>query len=504
MFLPMVYPLLPKSFRQPLDRTAMSLMVILAGLIALLLWSGDHTTPKVRDFSWQNQQIGSEDTAFILTFNRPMDWQSVAENLQIQPPLTGKFSWSGRRFAYTLTQVIPYGTDFQIQLKEAQEAVLGAAAQPKSIQPFVSQFHSRDRAFIYLGVEPAEAGRLILYNLTQKQKTVLTPPNLVVTDFQAYPTGDRILFTATEQARLQQTGVDLKLYTVSTGLPQQLSRNNQRKAGQIKLILDNQDYQILKFDLSTDGQAIVVQRIERQNIGNVSLWLLKSDSEPQLLSNVSGGDFWITPDSTALAITQGQGLAVLPLDPQAGTQPLDFLAQYGTVLSFAKDGSAAAMVKFNSDYTRSLFLVTNQGAEKELLRTKGSILSGEFDPSNETLYCLLTRVLPGADYQEEPYIAAIELETAEVKPLLRLPGQQQVQLSLAPDGSALVFDQTVQSASTQPQVINPASPAPRQPAAEQALTSNLWLLPTNQLTDRADPQVTPTTLTTGLHPRWLP
>jgi hypothetical protein len=47
------------------------------------------------------------------------------------------------------------------------------------------------------------------------------------------------------------------------------------------------------------------------------------------------------------------------------------------VLSFARDGSAAAMVKFNTDYTRSLFLVTNQGLQKELLRTTGSILSGE-------------------------------------------------------------------------------------------------------------------------------
>jgi hypothetical protein len=73
----------------------------------------------------------------------------------------------------------------------------------------------------------------------------------------------------------------------------------------------------------------------------------------------------ITPDSNALALLQGQGVAILPLKP--GAKPLDFIPKFGQVLSFARDGSAAAMVQFNADPaqpTRSLFLVTNQAFRK--------------------------------------------------------------------------------------------------------------------------------------------
>jgi hypothetical protein len=65
----------------------------------------------------------------------------------------------------------------------------------------------------------------------------------------------------------------------------------------------------------------------------------------------------ITPDSAAVAVAQGQGIAILPLQSQA-KKPLDFLPQFGMVLDFARDGSEAAMVKFNSDSTLSIFVTT--------------------------------------------------------------------------------------------------------------------------------------------------
>ncbi len=89
---------------------------------------------------------------------------------------------------------------------------------------------------------------------------------------------------------------------------------------------------------------------------------------PKRLESQPGGDFTITPDSQAVAVAQGQGAAILPLQGDA-SKPLDFLPQFGLVQAFSKDGSQAAMVKFNTDYTRDLFLVTNQGVQKQLLKT---------------------------------------------------------------------------------------------------------------------------------------
>lgn len=490
---------LPKTIRklisQPLDRVAISLILGLSVLIGLLLWSGDHTAPRVRDFSWQDKQVGAEDVAFTLTFNRPMDQASVQANLRIEPPLAGKISWAGRQMAYTLTEAAPYGTTFRVRLEEAQGRLLGNRSQA-DVQPFLGHFTTRDRAFVCLGAEGADAGRLILYNLTRQQKKVLTPPELAVGEFEPYPQGDRILFSATERATRTH---DPKLYTVSTGIRPNSPSQRQLSpapAGKIQEILGNRDFQILKFDLSPDGQTLVVQRSDRRNLAQSALWLLQGSSV-QLLDNQPGGDFLITPDSNALVIAQGQGLAVLPLDPQRASQPLDFLPKFGTVLNFARDGAAAAMVKFNTDYTRSLFLVT-PGKQRELLRTTGSILSAQFDPFKQTLYCLLTQLLPGSDYQERPYVAAIDLRTTKLNPLVVLPIQRDVQVSLAPDGTALLFDQTASTNQPDPRALKtPGATTP---------TTSLWLLPvlpSPTLGARAplQPEALPLS---GFHPVWLP
>lgn len=515
--------LIQKWLSQPLDRAATLLMLGLSLLIGLLLLGGNHTVAQVRDFSWQDKQVGVEDTAFILTFNRPMDQASVESNLRISPPLTGKIGWAGQRMAYTPTKPAPYGTAFQVQLIGAWDRFTEQGSR-RTIRPFVSHFQTRDRAFAYLGAQGNETGRLIFYNLTRQQKQVLTPPDLVVSEFKFYPSGDHILFSATDRAAQAQGLFDPKLYTVSTGFhpnsPSQAmaspvqseqswewlfqSSAEQAPAGQVRLILDNAEYQLLKFDLSSDGQAIVVQRTDRRNLAQSGLWVLKPDSPPQLLDSQPGGDFLITPDSSALVIAQGQGLAILPLDAQRTSQPLDFLPKFGMVLSFARDGSAAAMVKFNTDYTRSLFQVTNQGTQQELLRTTGSIRSAQFDPLKQTLYCLLTQLLPGSDYQEQPYLAAIDLQTGKLTPLLILPTQQDLQISLAPDGVALLFDQPTSGSQAN---------ASNQEAV--AASNNLWVLPISSLYSSGDPAVASKNLPQaqpkpealplpGLHPQWLP
>lgn len=409
--------------------------------------------------------------------------------------------------AYTLTRPLPYGMSYQLQLKSAHDRLSGDA-DPSLIQPFLGRFTTRDRAFICVGVEGADAGRLILYNLTQQQKTVLTPPELVVAEFEPYPQGDRILFSATKRSGQNQSPFDPKLYTVSTGIafnsPEQTIK--QVPASKVKLVLDNQEAQILKFDLSPDGQNIVVQRADRGNLAQSTLWLLQENKSPQLLNSQPGGDFLITPDSNTLVIAQGQGLAVLPLQPDVSSRPLDFLPRFGRVLNFAGDGSAAAMVKFNPNETESLYLVTNQGAQQELLRTTGSILSAEFSPLKQTLYCLLTQLLPGPEYRERPYIGAINLKTGKLTPLVILPEQPDLQLRLAPDGSALLFDQVASTSQAD---------AKSQPDRAMVATSKLWLLPLQELADSLNPdgqipQSEPTPPQpqalpiSGAYPRWLP
>lgn len=495
----------PKKNLQPIDRLALGVMVILSLLISILLLSGDQTSPRVRAFSWQDKIIGAEDTALILTFSRPMNQTSVEANLQINPPLPGKFSWAGRRMAYTPLFPAPYGTQYQVQLQGAKDRFLAANNQGAVIEPFSASFRTRDRAFAYVGVQGEEQGRLIVYNLSTQQKKVLTPPDLVVMDFKPYPEGERILFSANDRRNQQQGLLTQQLYTVTTGISYQSPDKpsaSAPSAGQLDLILDSKDFQNLKFDLSADGKTIVVQRVNRKNPAEFGLWIIQPNAQPRPLQNQPGGDFLIAPDSNTLAVAQGQGVAILPLTTAA--KPLDFLPKFGMVLNFARDGSAAAMVKFSTDYTRSLFWVNNQGVEKELLRTTGSILSCEFAPNKETLYCLLTQLIKGEEYQEEPFIAAIDLKAdtdntqSRVKPLIVLPQQRDIQMSLSPDGLALLFDQL---ATKPPEGTDPL----RTDAGEAIATGVLWLLPIVDTTSSDLPaQLQPEQLLAGFQPRWLP
>jgi hypothetical protein len=152
--------------------------------------------------------------------------------------------------------------------------------------------------------------------------------------------------------------------------------------------------------------------------------VIRSGESPQEIPTQASGDFLITPDGSSLAIAQGQGLALLPLCQQTSctsTDSLEFLPKFGMVLNFSATGQAAAMVKFNTDYTRSIFWVNSQGQERELIRFQGTILKAQFDPTNKWLYCLLTQLVPGTVYQEQPQLVVINLSTGKATILNSTP-----------------------------------------------------------------------------------
>jgi hypothetical protein len=498
----------------PIDRTAWVLMLLLSLAIGFLVWKGDRTAPRIRDFSWQNRQVGTEDAAFMLTFSRPMDHESVEKNLKIQPELPGKVSWAGRRMAYTLDTPAPYGENFKLELQGARDRFSALGDVRTQMALFTGQFKTRDRAFAYLGVEGEEKGRLVFQNLTQQKQQILTPANLTVIDFKPYPEGDRILFSASDRAS-EKVALNQQIYTVTTGIPlkpgadepgeniQVTPSPTESLPGAVTLVLDNKAYQNLKFDLSPNGKIIIVQRLNQKNPGDSGLWMIKDGAPAQPIKTAPCGDFLIAPDSTSLAMSQGQGMAILPLE--ADGQRLDFLPKFGIALSFARDGSAAAMVKFNRDPanpTRSLFLVTNQGVEKELLKTDGNILSAEFDPTKKTLYCLVTKRLPGKDYVEEPYLVSINLATAKRVDLLRLPIQQDIQMSLAPDGLGILFDQVT---AVDQKKEDKSGSVIRNSEGKAISSSRLWFFPILTNADNMTLPGEPQELgLPGLRPRWLP
>ena len=513
---------------QPLDRAALILMAALTFVIFVLVVLGDRTAPKIREFSWQEKQIGADDNALLLTFSRPMNEASVEENFALEAlvsdteraSIPGKFSWSGRRMAYTLDAPAPYGYEFELTLDSAFDRFSDGEKNATPLQPFSATFRTRDRAFLYLGTAGEEEGRLVLYNLTQQEKRILTPETLVVLDYEPYPKGDRVLFSATDRTSQERGLLNQKLYTVATGIRVEApalplgyainavstpSVTDLPIAGEVQLVLDSNDYQNLRFDLSPDGQKVVAYRVNRQNPAEFGLWVIRPGQEPFPLETEPGGDFLITPDSQSIAYLQGEGMAIFPLDidvDASQNQPLDFLPQYGMVLNFARDGSAVATVQFNQDPinpTRSLYVVTNRGEETELLETTGAILKAEFDPTGQFIYCLLTELLPGDVYAEQPYLSAINLETLERIDLLVLPIQQDIQMNLAPDGLGIIFDQVISARSLSESSVLRGNDG--QPIA----SGQLWFFPIVLGSDGNPIQAEPDVISVeGIRPRWIP
>ncbi|NEO28830.1 MAG: hypothetical protein F6K03_18640, partial [Kamptonema sp. SIO4C4] len=187
-------------------------------------------------------------------------------------------------------------------------------------------------------------------------------------------------------------------------------------------------------------------------------------------------------------------------------EPLEFLAQFGMVLTFSPDGSAAVMVDFNKNnpdklYTRSLYLVNNQGGKELILDTQGSVISCEFDPTGEQLYCLLTKLIEDVEYVEQPYIAIIDLEKKEEIPLITLPDYQDIHISLAPDGLGLLFDQIT----TDPEADEEHTLKTN--AGEAIASGQLWLLipPDQKIADNEEqpPQLEELPFV-GFSPQWIP
>ena len=472
----------------------MTVMAGLAIVTLILLWSGDRTLPQVRDFNWQDRNISAEDTAFTLTFNRSIDRPTVEKQLKIQPPLPGKISWAGSKMAYTLTNPAPYGGTYKVNLQGAREAI--GKKSGKEIVPFQGQFRTPDRMFAYISSGEGDRGRIVIYNFKAKKSLAISPEGLVVTDFKVDSHSQKIIFTATDSKTLenrQPAIASQQVYSVSTGISPRNSDTQFTPPGKLELILDNREYQNVKFDLSPDGNKLVVQRVSRKNPSDFALWVVSLDKSAPPSKLKQSGDFVITPDSSEVAAAVGQGVSIFPLTPSSQGSNLDFLPKFGNVLSFANDGTAAAMVEYNSDYTKSLFVVTNQGIEQQVFKTNGSIWDARFSPAKDIIYCLATELkTKDNNSQEEPYLTAIDLKTQKILLMTLLPIQQGIQMSLSPDGLAIIFDQADKGESTN-QIVQGSS------------NGILWLLPIpSNIHELTTPVKADRLALSGWHPRWLP
>jgi hypothetical protein len=476
------------------------LLAIVLAVISLIIAVTIHPgSPRVRDFSWADRSIRADDRSFSLVFSHAVDHNSIEANLKLDPALPGQFDWNDRELIYTLDQPAPYGFDFTLSLNGGH---LANKAEVK-IAPFSATFRSADRAIAYIGTEPEERGRLVMYNFTQDAKTVLTPPDLSVMDYTPYFGSEKLLFSAIDRNATDQRLLDVQLYSVTTGI-------QGKPAGRLTKILDDSQYQTLQFALASNDETIVVQRADRQNPGaNFGLWLIR-DGETLPIQTEPGGLFTLMPDGSAIALSQREGIAIISLDPLTDpAQLIVFFPEFGRALDLSDDGQQLALLKFNPNYTQSIYFSVNQDVPQELLTLTGTVIDARFDPSGQVLYALVLTELNTETYQAQPQIVAIDLKDLTVRELARFEtDQRDLQFSLSPDGQAIVFDQ-LQTEPPRDKTLD----TPRTPSGEAIVGGDLRVIvplinlskTSASTSNSGDVQPTIESLgLAGIRPHWLP
>jgi hypothetical protein len=487
-----------------LDRAALTLMGILMALTVILLAVGDRSAPYVREFSWANRPVGAEDNAFALRFSRSMDRPKVEAKIQIKSDpsnpqsqfqpisqvMPGKISWSGKKMLYTLNSPVPYGKSYELRVQDVTAASNDGKPIGKEITPFTQAFNSREKMFGYIGTAGIDRGRLMIQRFPQAENSAkaVTPPEYLVKDFRFTPGGEGVFFSALSASNGNELLSRQKIYRTLLQSPEP------------KLVLDSNEYQNIRFELSNDGKILVVHRVGIKNPSDFGIWVIDAQQGTTLQRISQGGKFKITPDSASIAVSEGQGVALKPLVP--GNDSTEFMAKYGQLLSFSPNGVAAALEKYNDDSSRDLFLVTNQGVEKKLLNVKGEIQATQFSADARTLYAITAEFPKGVSenenladigkYSAQPYLLSIDLTTFKSEPLAKLPQQQDTALSLSPDGRSLLLDQVITGNATNQKILTAADGQP----IERGM---IWMLNLSQ--PKTKPELLPII---GYSPRWAP
>ncbi|MEB3160954.1 MAG: hypothetical protein VKL20_05800, partial [Synechocystis sp.] len=289
-----------------------------------------------------------------------------------------------------------------------------------------------------------------------------------------------------------------QLFTVTTGI-----NNNNTDAkilpGKLERLLENQDYDNQRVILAAKGNVVVLNRQNRQNPADSGLWVLPKQGSPRPLG-IQGDHFIVAPQGDRLAVGQAGGVAIIPLEAEAGAS--QFLAGMGEALAFSPSGDRFLVTQQNLDYSYSLLLYDlTTRTQQEIIRGLYPILDCQFDPRHQnTAYCLRADYVQqeSGEITEEPYLALVNLQTLQSQPLLALPNYPEVDLSIAPDGLALIFDQVATT--------NPLSPSDILTQSQKAITDGrVWLLSLpEELAIGVNADLSPQELTPGYAPQWMP
>lgn len=421
------------KFSNKFDRLFLILFLFFTLLIGGLIIFGDQTYPRVTASNLKTEIIPLKTNQIVLTFNRNMDRISVEENFSIKPNLKGKFSWIGKKMAYSFTEPLVAGENLELELigaKDDQGVVMGEAYQ--------KIYQTAEQNLYFIGSENDQKEKLIKYTLNGKIE-ILSPMDLIVKDFKVHPEEKLIYLLGTENIRDKGKN---DLYEFNT------------ETRELKKIIDGQKEFIFSLSLSPDGKILmvrkgVIQQFEESSLidpGNLWTFDIEKKKWSEFWNKeLYGSELYFSPDSNYLVGRLISGdIIILPV--KEDRERIVYLENYAGAYNLSPDGSKLVFVDFDDPFrAHDLLLRSNDGKTRSLVLDKGQIQFPIFDRKGEKIYFLLSSA--SGPFEKEnflelnPYhLYSYELENGKLITLTKKEGFFEGFFHASTDGKWIAYE----------------------------------------------------------------
>lgn len=296
--------------------------LLLAVLTALVIWRG----PAIRAVQVVTHAPTGADIAvgnpIHITFSRPVDRRSVEARFTLEPPVVGRFIWSGQTLTFEPQQPLRPATDYHVVLAPG---IADQAAQTTTQEAITWHFRTRSPRLVLL--RHAADGTATLW-LTERDgrngRAVVREPGGIL-EVAVAPDGQYVLLTLPRPA--ERTA--LVLVALEDGTQQPL--------------IDDEQVRASTPAWAPDGSFIAFEQRFRQAEGwsSPAIWVMQPDGTPfgplTTSEQVGFAPVW-APDSRQVAfldaVTQHVTVAAFPSSSQT------FADSAGEAVTWAPDASA--------------------------------------------------------------------------------------------------------------------------------------------------------------------
>jgi Tol biopolymer transport system component len=416
----------------PFDRLIGAIMVALILAIAVVVALGNNVGVRVE--SYAPQQTARNDSTIRIRFFDLMQTDTVESRFSVTPPLKGELKWVGQReLVFTPAQALASGETYTVRLERGAQSRGGTATLKEAL---VFSFRVRLPRVLYLAPATSQRRNLYLQDLNTGEIRQLTDLEWGLADYAVSPDGQYLAYTAYTEAGTS----DIWLYSLATGAVAQLTNCVNASCG--------------APTWRPDGTQIAYEREEYDvalgQVGARRVWLVDVLSAQSALLFA---DTQITGHSPRFSPT-GNRLAMFSTNPP-GILIYDFVAEnrvfienlQGVVGDFSPDGHQLVYpilvrgVVGETFYSQLELVDLLENRRQQVTGTPEIPIedtSAVWRPTNGRQLVVARRYLDNR-YTEGAQAYLLDLETAEVSPLVVDAAYSHGDFHWSPDGGLLVM-----------------------------------------------------------------